>query len=36
MTGARGLVLLTAFGIVGLGGTLFYIITRRRKEQEEA
>ena len=36
MTGARGLVLLTAFGIVGLGGTMFYIITRRRKEQEEA
>lgn len=36
MTGARGLVLLTAFGIVGLGGTLFYIITRRRKEREEA
>ncbi len=36
LTGARGLVLLTAFGIVGLGGTLFYIITRRRKEQEEA
>ncbi len=36
MTGARGLVLLTACGIVGLGGTLFYIITRRRKEQEEA
>lgn len=36
MTGARGLVLLTAFGIVGLGSTLFYIITRRRKEQEEA
>ncbi|EPI46839.1 LPXTG-motif protein cell wall anchor domain protein [Gardnerella vaginalis JCP8151A] len=36
MTGARGLVLLTAFGIVGLGGTLFYIISRRRKEQEEA
>ncbi|MFU0464814.1 SpaH/EbpB family LPXTG-anchored major pilin [Gardnerella vaginalis] len=36
LTGARGLVLLTAFGIVGLGGTMFYIITRRRKEQEEA
>ncbi|KXA18983.1 SpaH/EbpB family LPXTG-anchored major pilin [Gardnerella vaginalis] len=36
MTGARGLVLLTACGIVGLGGTMFYIITRRRKEQEEA
>ena len=36
LTGARGLVLLTACGIVGLGGTLFYIITRRRKEQEEA
>lgn len=33
LTGARGLVILTVCGIVGLGGTFFYIVLKRRKEQ---
>lgn len=33
MTGARGLLILTVCGIVGLGGTFFYIVLKRRKEQ---
>lgn len=36
MTGARGLVILTLCGIVGLAGTFFYIVLKRRKEQEQA
>ncbi|MFU0662808.1 SpaH/EbpB family LPXTG-anchored major pilin [Gardnerella vaginalis] len=36
MTGARGLVILTLCGIVGLAGTFFYIVMKRRKEQEQA
>ncbi|MFW0902674.1 SpaH/EbpB family LPXTG-anchored major pilin [Gardnerella sp. Marseille-QA0894] len=35
MTGARGLVILTVCGIVGIAGTLFYIVMKRRKEQEQ-
>lgn len=35
MTGARGLVILTLCGIVGIAGTLFYIVLKRRKEQEQ-
>ena len=35
MTGARGLVILTLCGIVGLAGTFFYIVLKRRKEQEQ-
>lgn len=35
MTGARGLVILTLCGIVGIAGTLFYIVMKRRKEQEQ-
>lgn len=34
MTGARGLVILTVCGIVGIAGTLFYVVMKRRKEQE--
>ena len=34
MTGARGLVILTVCGIVGIAGTFFYIVMKRRKEQE--
>lgn len=34
MTGARGLVVLTLCGIVGIAGTFFYIVMKRRKEQE--
>lgn len=33
LTGARGLVILTVCGIIGLGGTFFYIVLKRRKEQ---
>lgn len=33
LTGARGLLILTVCGIVGLGGTFFYIVLKRRKEQ---
>lgn len=33
MTGARGLLILTVCGIIGLGGTFFYIVLKRRKEQ---
>ena len=36
MTGARGLVILTLCGIVGIAGTLFYVVMKRRKEQEQA
>lgn len=35
MTGARGLVILTVCGIVGIAGTLFYVVMKRRKEQEQ-
>lgn len=35
MTGARGLVILTLCGIVGIAGTFFYIVLKRRKEQEQ-
>lgn len=35
MTGARGLVILTVCGIVGIAGTFFYIVMKRRKEQEQ-
>lgn len=35
MTGARGLVILTLCGIVGIAGTLFYVVMKRRKEQEQ-
>lgn len=35
MTGARGLVILTLCGIVGIAGTFFYIVMKRRKEQEQ-
>lgn len=35
MTGARGLVILTVCGIVGIVGTFFYIVMKRRKEQEQ-
>lgn len=35
MTGARGLVVLTLCGIVGIAGTFFYIVMKRRKEQEQ-
>lgn len=35
MTGARGLVVLTVCGIVGIAGTLFYVVMKRRKEQEQ-
>ena len=35
MTGARGLLILTVCGIVGIAGTLFYIVMKRRKEQEQ-
>lgn len=35
MTGARGLVILTLCGVLGLGGTFFYIVMKRRKEQEQ-
>ncbi|RFD80389.1 fimbrial protein [Gardnerella vaginalis] len=36
MTGARGLVILTLCGIIGIAGTFFYIVLKRRKEQEQA
>ena len=35
MTGARGLVILTLCGIVGIASTFFYIVMKRRKEQEQ-
>lgn len=35
MTGARGLVILTICGILGIAGTFFYIVLKRRKEQEQ-
>lgn len=35
MTGARGLVILTLCGIIGVAGTFFYIVLKRRKEQEQ-
>ena len=35
MTGARGLVILTICGILGVAGTFFYIVLKRRKEQEQ-
>ena len=35
MTGARCLVILTVCGIVGIAGTFFYIVMKRRKEQEQ-
>lgn len=35
MTGARGLVILTVCGIVGIAGTFFYVVMKRRKEQEK-
>lgn len=35
MTGARGLVILTVCGIVGIAGTFFYVVMKRRKEQEQ-
>lgn len=34
MTGASGLVVLTTVGLLGVAGTFFFIVWRRKKEQE--